>query len=105
MNTLLTQINLLVETVKIGIFPINLFSFLLDDQKLQAVWPDWVKFHHFGKIFKVLGNILWVYLLFGKISDLFWQILYAIGQVFIDVNGQMLKNNLAIWSHWLQAYL
>ena len=27
-------------------------------------------------------------------------ILYAIGQVFIDVNGQMLKNNLAIWSHW-----
>ena len=105
MNTLLTQINLLVETVNIGIFPINLFSFLLDDQKLQAVWPDWGKFHHFGKIFQVLGNILWVYLLFGKISDLFWQILYAIGQVFIDVNGQMLKNNLAIWSHWLQAYL
>ena len=25
--------------------------------------------------------------------------LYVIGHVFVDVNGQMLKNNLAIWSH------
>ena len=31
--------------------------------------------------------------------DLLWQILYAIGQIFVDVNGQMLENNLAVWSH------
>ena len=54
---------------------------------------------HFGKIFKVLGNILTVYLLLGKFSGLLRQISYAIGQIFIDVNGQMLKNNLATWSH------
>ena len=39
----------------------------------------------------------------GKIWTDFAKILYAIGQVFTDVNGQMLKNNLAIWSHWPQA--
>ena len=40
------------------------------------------------------------YLLFGKILELLWQILYPIGQISVQVNGQMLKNNLAIWSHW-----
>ena len=25
---------------------------------------------------------------------------YAIGQTFIVLNGQILKNILAIWSHW-----
>ena len=40
-----------------------------------------------------------VYLLFGKILELLWQILYGIGKFFIHVNGRMLKNNLAIWSH------
>ena len=35
-----------------------------------------------------------------NILDQLWQILYAIGQVFIDINRQKLKNNLAIWSHW-----
>ena len=25
----------------------------------------------------------------------------AIGQIFIGVNGVILKNNLAVWSHWL----
>ena len=29
------------------------------------------------------------------------QILFAIGQHLIVENGKMLKNNLAIWSHWL----
>ena len=30
-------------------------------------------------------------------------IYYATGQIFIVVNGQRLKNNLAIWSHWTTA--
>ena len=65
-----------------------------------SVWPDFAKFRRFGKIFKVLGNFLRVYLLFGKILDRLVNF-YAFGQVSIDVNGQMLKNKLAIWSHCL----
>ena len=38
-----------------------------------------------------LGQLSGVYLLFGKILNLLWQILYTFGQIFIDVNGQMLK--------------
>ena len=47
-----------------------------------------------------LGQFLRVYLLFGNILDRLWQILYANGQVFIDVNSQMSTNKLVIWSHW-----
>ena len=50
--------------------------------------------------FQSLGQFLRVYLLFGKILNRHWQFSYAIGQLFIGINGQMLKNNLAIWSHW-----
>ena len=64
-----------------------------------------VEISPFGKIFKVLDNFLRVYLLFGKILDRLWQMLHAIGQVFIDINGQMLKNNLFIRSHWWRAWL
>ena len=35
-----------------------------------------------------LGQFLRVYVLFGKILDRIGQILYAIGQVFIDVNDK-----------------
>ena len=70
----------------------------------QTVAGSVTRFGEFSplrKIFKVLHNFLRVYLLLGKILDWLWQISCAIGQVFIDINGQMLKNNLAIWSHWL----
>ena len=30
----------------------------------------------------------------------FDKIMYAIGHIFVDVNGQKLKNNLVIWSPW-----
>ena len=62
--------------------------------KSDPVWPDLANFC------LVLGNILRVYLLFGIILDRLGQILHDIGQVFIEVNGQMLKNKLAVWSHW-----
>ena len=42
----------------------------------QAVWPDTVKFCHFGKISKVFGNFLRVCSIFVKFFNLFWQILY-----------------------------
>ena len=58
-----------------------------------------------------LGQFLRVFLLFGK----FWtdfgkkfyaieQIWYIIGPIFIVTNGQMLKNNLAVWSHWFLRF-
>ena len=69
----------------------------------QHLRSDLAKFHHFGKIFKVLGNFSTVHLLFGKILNLLWQILYTFGQFFFAVNGQMLKNNPAILSHCLRC--
>ena len=57
----------------------------------KSVRPDLAKFLYFGKIFQVLDNFLRLYLLFGKSFNRLWQILYAIGQVFVDINGQMLK--------------
>ena len=68
---------------------------------LAAVWPDLAKFLHLGKIFKVLVNFWGFIYYFGKLWTDFGKILYVIGQIFIDVNGQMLKNNLAIWWHCL----
>ena len=56
--------------------------------------PLWQSSH------KLLGNFLNVFLLFGKNLGLLWRILNVLGQIFVDVNGQKLKNNLSIWSHW-----
>ena len=38
--------------------------------------------------------------LFGNILGLRGQILYAIRQISIDINGQVSENNRAIWSQW-----
>ena len=57
----------------------------------------------FGEIFKVLGNFCGVIYYLAKFLDLLLQILLAIGKIFVDVNGQMLKNNQAIWSHWQET--
>ena len=58
-----------------------------------TVWPDLAKFRHYGKILQVFGKFLAVYLLFGKLLSLNLAI-------FISANGQILKNNPTIWSHW-----
>ena len=44
-------------------------------------------------------NFLRVYSVFGKILHLLWQYFYAIESIIAVVNDQILKNNLAIWSH------
>ena len=54
---------------------------------VSAVWTDLAEKRHFGKILKDFGNFWRAYLE------------YAIGQIFIVVNGQNLKHNLPIWSH------
>ena len=42
-----------------------------------------------------------LYFLYGKMMGLLWQMWNIIGLVFIVVNGQISKNYLDIWSHWL----
>ena len=44
-------------------------------------WPILRVYYYLGKSWADFGNF------------------YALGQVFIETNGKMLKNNLAIWSH------
>ena len=56
-----------------------------------AVWPDLAKFHHFGNYLKILGIIFKVYLVLGKVFISLWHNLYAFGQIFVAVNGQILK--------------
>jgi len=36
----------------------------------------------------------------GKMLSQFWHICDILGLIFIVANGQILKNNLTIWSHW-----
>ena len=64
-----------------------------------AVWPHFAKFHHFGKILNYISDFLRAHLVFGILLNLLWQILYVIGNIFLDLNGQKWANNLAIWSH------
>ena len=65
----------------------------------SPVGPDLAKFHDFGKIVKVVGNILRVWIIVGNILNLPWKIYHAIWQIFISLNRQILKNNVAICSH------
>ena len=50
-----------------------------------------LRFCHLGMILKVFSLFLSNYLVFGKIVKLLWQILHTFGQIFICLNGQILK--------------
>ena len=41
--------------------------------RLVAVWPDLTKFRHFAQFLKLFANLLRVYSVLGKISNLLWQ--------------------------------
>ena len=56
-----------------------------------AVRPDLATFCHFGIILKTLGNFDRVYLVFGK--TYFGNLINAIGQIFIVVNGRILNKS------------
>ena len=72
---------------------------------IPSAWPDLTKFCHFCKDFQVSGKYLTVYFLFGKMFSLLWQIWYIIGLIFIVANGQIMINNLTIWSQWAHMTL
>ena len=98
--TTLPKIHFLFKVTQ-KVFPLNLMSVWVGLQCDQI----WRNFSTLAKFAKSLGNFNCVYLLFGEILGRLWQILYAIWKIFIDVNGQMSKNYLAIWSHCQPAGL
>ena len=60
---------------------------------LVSVWPDLAKnLPLWQKIISILAISLTVYLVFGKMLNLLWQIVSV-------VNCQRMKNNVTIWSH------
>ena len=78
------------------------------------MWPDLVKFHHFGKYFKNIGNIIKYYLFLGKDFNSKHN-LNAFGQIFIAANGPNIENTKSIHAvgntyeninkaHYLNAY-
>ena len=72
----------------------------LEKYCILPVWPDLTKFRHFGTILKVLGKLLKLYLVFGKILILLWQkICYWAS--FYSCRCPNIWNNFAIWSHWI----
>ena len=72
-----------------------------DRREPAPVWQDLPSFRHFGRMLKVFGNSLWG--LFEYLS-IFWTYIdknvMVLGKFFIVVKGQILKNDLVIWSHW-----
>ena len=56
-----------------------------------AVWPDLAKFRHLGENFKIFGHFLRAKIVFGIILNMFWQIIYAIGEMLIVANDQILN--------------
>ena len=58
--------------------------------RISTLWDDAKNFGHFER----------VHLVFGKILNLLWLILNAIGQIFIAENDQNWTNNLSIRAHW-----
>ena len=80
----------------------NLKSFLIarSGRPWKKVWPDLTKFCYLTTTFKIFSHFERVQITFGKFLSLLWQILYAIGQIFIVEIRKILKNNPAIWSHW-----
>ena len=74
-------------------------------QKVRTSVTRFGEISPFGKNLLALGKFLTVYFLFGKMLSLLWQICDIIGLIFGVANGQILKNILTIWSHWLEHSL
>ena len=64
--------------------------------EIPPLWQNLQSYGQFSRDYLVFNQNM------AKYSTFFWQILYTFGQIFIDVNGQMLKNNLAIWPHCIE---
>ena len=68
---------------------VNRWSDKTVDFSRIPVWPDLVKFRHFGQIF---GKFSRVYLVFDRILNLPWEFFVTIGYILTIINGQILEN-------------
>ena len=62
----------------------------------------WQNFATLAKFKKHSALFLPVYLIFGQTLNPHWQNLHAFEQICFVVNGQIMINNLAIWSHYIR---
>ena len=92
----------ILKATTTNFLPLSLFffAFQFTSNSSLAVWPDLAKFRHFGNNFKVFGHFKKLCIVFGKLLNLLWQMFIAIGQIFIVVNCQKTKHNVATWSHY-----
>ena len=69
-----------------------------------SVWPDFAKFHHFGKYLKKsLGTYLRLIWFWAKFSTHFGPICMLWGKFSSPKMAKYWKHNLVNWSHWLGA--
>ena len=80
----------------------NIRTCLESDTTYQPVWPDLAKIRHFCHILKAFGLFSKPSFCIGHKFEPTLGNFHAIGQIYIGVSGQILTNNLAIWSHWFQ---
>ena len=59
----------------------------------------WQNIATLAKVYKFLANF-WMFFLIWQNAEPIWHIRDIFGPIFIVANGQTLKNNLTIWSHW-----
>ena len=64
-----------------------------DDLQYDQIWQN------FATLAKSFGNFLILNIVFDKILNPMWPIFHAVRQIFVAINGQIWKINLAIWSH------
>ena len=67
----------------------------------SPVWLDLAKFRHLAKLIKLCQIVKSIFSIFQIFCTYLWQNCYFWAN-FPVVNDQILKNNLAIWSHWLK---
>ena len=65
---------------------------------VSPVGLDSGEIRRYGKIVKVCDHLLWV---IRQKFEPSLAILFCYGQIIIVITGQILKNNIAIWSHRL----
>ena len=74
--------------------------------RFGEILPLW---QNFASLWQIIDGLF----LICKILILFWRICFIIGIIFIVTSGQILKNNLTMWSHgfscsfvyWTSTYL
>ena len=85
--------------LKRGIQSFVAYLICYDLWALRTVWPNLAKFCHLDKLSKIWGKLFGFILCLAK----FWVFFVNFGQIraVVTVSSQIMKNNLAIWSHCL----